>query len=631
MDFNFNGITNLANDSLAGKAMSLISGGLEAIIPADLPKLAKVEQKQDGGNAKEVVKVNEEVALNEIVKDSTASSIIVKAFNIWFKDRNYYLAMCKLDNDVKINDYLLTPKDFKSVVMDLQKYYKIYNHGVNVFIDGNIVYVVNSITPSTMDFMNDFTYKFITVSETYNNLRGNYPIIIDPKEKVMSTTILDTHVEFLGHNVDTSKNDPIVISAGSGKAVTLGSSAVDKQIIVDPSGSDIKLPDATKKEKYEIATIRVMQSIHMFTPASKIEIYKFEDPTYKWSGTVKRWASEQTYGMRYMYFVAIGKIEENKSILGNLDIKAAIVGDAADNILGGITEAIDTFRGVTEKIKQTKDQIRDVIKDAPKMIGKLGTSFMYDVTKFGLDKVLDKVDKKALNDFINTATSVASSPHLKALLESYGTPAADLLGLKIDKLMEIINSGGGLEYMDKNYGYDIFTAIPNTINGVVDTLSKIYHWADTYDVHATEPMFNDVFKTPINKESIFYKEFIKVFKDESQIDVFKAVLISNGVNGTNVDSLKHVLDGLHTFIINTRKLYKDDVLSKNTLPDNKDGLFEYDNVDDKLEVLDVHNSNFPAEPYARSVEAIRLNILAEGYYDPNKKSLISNKEEVIMI
>ena len=246
---------------------------------------------------------------NGIPANSKISTIIAAAFKTCYEKGK--LALSNPVNDLVLDKVIFTPMTFPQVLTKMQKDYKIFEGGFNIFIDGDVYYVLNKEGPNNIKFEDDWTYVF----KTNPNLNQNTYTTISPSRKKIIFNIFDGDVT---KPSDKSDLKPIEdrYNKGSKTGLTQGTTKDTSSSIVIPVAHDYILQKPESNLKVEDFVIKIRNSFVTFKPGDNVEI-NYRKTLYK--GTVKSWGAEQnTNGRAVIVRVTAKQSTGGGSILDKL-------------------------------------------------------------------------------------------------------------------------------------------------------------------------------------------------------------------------------------------------------------------------------------------------------------------------
>lgn len=208
------------------------------------------------------------------------------------------LAMEKPEFDKDL-DTIKTPMDFKGILAYYQKETggALYNGGYNIFQDHNIVYVVRKKGPNKIEFEDSWETRLrITLSDA-SDLVGELYTISSVSEKMTLIGLLSDDIMFLGDYDNYNEHKEIPLYAGSPIIFGSGFSGgfTSSSWNISHTGSAVDKP--TDIKKVEEFLVRIPNTYLVFRPGDTIKI-EIQDTDEIFTGTVKRWASQQNNNVR---------------------------------------------------------------------------------------------------------------------------------------------------------------------------------------------------------------------------------------------------------------------------------------------------------------------------------------------
>lgn len=232
------------------------------------------------------------VAFNEIPKEVNISTLITSAYTQSIKKGQLMLTPPK--NDLVLDKYAITPMTFPQLLSKLQKDFDIYDGGPNIFMDGQMTYVINKTGPNDLDLKEgDWLYKFEIKPK--NTIMEWMQTIIVPSSRTVKISLFDECILFPN---DNSENKPIDSRWNKGSIFGTRNDTDNSLALsttVTRVDHDYFLPQAaTNKETYDFI-IRIPTTFVCPIPADNVEL-SYQGKTYV--GTVKKWASEMHQQVR---------------------------------------------------------------------------------------------------------------------------------------------------------------------------------------------------------------------------------------------------------------------------------------------------------------------------------------------
>lgn len=479
---------------------------------------SKFKPKKDSGTQKEVKAVGDDYIISGRVKEISCSDLIVKCFNSWYKNQNMYIIMAKPDNDIILKDYLIpTGEDaFVTLLTSLQDTYTIYTFGLSVFIDGNVMYVMSRLGNNKIDFLNEYTYKFVVVSQAHEAIGGTYPVILDDEKKTVSITVDKSNVKYIGNLTDSLPSN-ITFNKESSTTDASKVPSLSQTVVVDPQTQDTtdKKKDNDAQDENEEAKPYEMISIYLplshitFVPGDKIELEDYSDVTYKWKGVIRRWTATQTGESRSVYLVASGYKTNNDTLLGNLDLKEAIIDNNVDNIFNSVDSALDTIKELHE---MNSDIAKDLIKNSPKNLKnqyKKLIGNIYDHTQNVYNDIYDRVKQEHpdwlgnINEGVNIGLALAESPTVRNLLDKGGVRLGGLLDMNISAMIDTMSNATSKKFDNTDLSNNATKVEEKPTSPELPSYGEWYYWSDGFDKYINPVMIKDI--AEINPNSYYYK------------------------------------------------------------------------------------------------------------------------------
>lgn len=247
-------------------------------------------------------------------KDTTIESVLLHGFKLHFKGKdekdqsdNSASSMESTKDDIKlamtkpdINEELgniITPVNFP----DLVDYYhkasggRLYNGGYNIFMDNDVVYLLNKKGPNTIEFEYDWKYE-IRVFRKGTVVDTPYTMISRSKKKVVFG-LYNEDIIMAGDYSNFNEEKEVVVktSAPANISTRTDPNATNVKFITNNSGSTIVDSDNIKKT--EEFLVRIPSTFLVFRPGDNIKII-FGDDHKEYNGTIKKWAAEQNLDVR---------------------------------------------------------------------------------------------------------------------------------------------------------------------------------------------------------------------------------------------------------------------------------------------------------------------------------------------
>lgn len=569
--------------------------------------------------------------LNEIIKKAKLSEILVKAFDLWYKDQSYFLQLNPLDNDIVLENYIMKPIAFLDLLKSFQKQYNIYSYGYNVFQDGNIMYVINKSTPNKLMTDREWVYRFTVISDK-TPVFDRPPLGMNKSSGFIDVGVRYDQVKWCGHFVDTTYKDNLRIKTDEGKLIDskkatttaykgvtldnhtgkggkgsgggggllgglgggalggLGGGALGglgkgisnignqvqgtvnqvqgklnevkeqakgtlkqvedkvgnipggKQLLSKAKGivGGIMGTGESKSPEYDIIMITLDNSFITFVPGDKIEIKFMDKPSYQWTGTIKRWASQQTFTGRAVFIIAVGAQDGRNALTGNNDIKGILGGlfgngiPSLDDISGALSKIQDFSDNVFDKLRGGYDNIKMLAEEqknhlfafADRTVDRLAGK-LYDK---GMEKIfgaLDTPEKKAMfNKIYNYGEAIWNSPTIGPYIQQGISKLGSMFDMTINDMIDSVSSIG--DSSESNYviteenttNVDVVKpnvpALPiipkenktdNTIDKAIEELRTKWH----FDGDGIDEVLHTRLNNDIIEHKGFYKQFIEQY------------------------------------------------------------------------------------------------------------------------
>ena len=234
---------------------------------------------------------------NGIPTNSKISTIIGAAFKACYNKGR--LALSNPVNDLVLDKVIFTPMTFPQVLTKMQKDYKIFEGGFNIFIDGDIYYVVNKEGPNNIKFDQDWTYVFKTNPKLGQK---TYTTISPSRKKIIFNIFEDDVVK----PSDKSELKPIEDRYNKGSRTGLSQGTTKDSIAthVVPVMHDYILGKPESNLPVEDFVVKLRNSFVTFKPGDNIEIH-YRKQIYK--GTAKAWGAEHNTNGRAVVVNATAK------------------------------------------------------------------------------------------------------------------------------------------------------------------------------------------------------------------------------------------------------------------------------------------------------------------------------------
>lgn len=234
---------------------------------------------------------------NGIPTNSKISTIIGAAFKTCYNKGR--LALSNPVNDLVLDKVIFTPMTFPQVLTKMQKDYKIFEGGFNIFIDGDIYYVVNKEGPNNIKFDQDWTYVFKTNPKLGQK---TYTTISPSRKKIIFNIFEDDVVK----PSDKSELKPTEDRYNKGSRTGLSQGTTKDSIAthVVPVMHDYVLGKPESNLPVEDFVVKLRNSFVTFKPGDNIEIH-YRKQIYK--GTAKAWGAEHNTNGRAVVVNATAK------------------------------------------------------------------------------------------------------------------------------------------------------------------------------------------------------------------------------------------------------------------------------------------------------------------------------------
>ena len=234
---------------------------------------------------------------NGIPVNSKISTIIGAAFKACYAKGQ--LALSNPVNDLVLDKVVFTPMTFPQVLTKMQKDYKIFEGGFNIFIDSDVYYVVNKDGPNNIKFDQDWTYVF----KTNPKLGQKTYTTVSPSRKKIIFNLFEDDITM---PTDKSELKPVEdrYNKGSKTGLTQGTTKDTIVTHVVPVAHDYILGKPESNLPVEDFVVKLKNSFVTFKPGDNIEIH-YRKKIYK--GTAKAWGAEHNPNGRVVILNATAK------------------------------------------------------------------------------------------------------------------------------------------------------------------------------------------------------------------------------------------------------------------------------------------------------------------------------------
>lgn len=488
----------------------------------------------DSEEKKKLEKSETSGVISGIFDGITATSLIVDSFNQLYGDSWYYLYMSPLDNNITLKNLLIQNKDLYGILEELQNKYNIYKNGYNIFVDGNIFFIVNRFDKEITEPTEEnkiWKLQIYHYVEDKLSMNGRIPCSINKNERTTTLMLPSKHISFRSNVLDFINSPSVIMSDGT--VVETKSSSPRKEYIEDYTPSMVieeldeeNNEESEEKDSLEMAFIEIPSSFNYFKPNDIVEIQSLLEQDRVWRGTVKRWVSEMRQGDRLLFLVATGKMETKDTLLGNEEIKLGEM----EQFVNEVVEAQEQIMEQVEKdVKSFVENLNTVRAGIPNP-SRIVTQTMEGIKKDIGNHLADEIEKggwgRKMNNLLNVTNTVMQSPFWDKLKPG-------------DNGLPIILNQGKIALGDL---LDDF-GIPNTLNkpDPKEELALRLQYSPEFQNFLSNYSFTgdgiDFEMNRLMAEAIYkmngpFKEIIsKYINDRDDLLVLRDALLSNRVNG----------------------------------------------------------------------------------------------------